>query len=270
MSSELDLTPVVQKKRWLIIIVPIIIVAVTIGTNAYLSNINRLRQDINVILSVPGSASQNNCTFDSSIPDINLKTNVSVFDQNNNLLGTDTLGNATANNGLFSTVTPQKNGCEIEVALYSDYLSHSVTGFKVKVGARPEINFPRPTPTADQKNAGIQKIELPFVISKNSPSGLWYPNDYSLFGPNIAWKYAPAGIKCEYGVSGCDAILVVTQYGCPSGLYGEDAEFDSSGTQIGYSNDSLGRTQPGIPARLLFNYNQAGVKKTQIVKIQCN
>ena len=104
-------------------------------------------------------------------------------------------------------------------------------------------------------------------LSTLAASAPWYPEGYFVATEGVAWKWTNAG-SCRYSSFGCWHMDVISQNGCPSGLYAAVNIVDSNGTVVGYTNDSL----PGLgamqKARLEFdnttNYNQA-----QFQEIKC-
>jgi hypothetical protein len=72
----------------------------------------------------------------------------------------------------------------------------------------------------------------------------WYPVGYNEWtgDNNIAWRWTDR--SCSYYVDYCWHVQVITNTGCPDGVYAEINIKDSAGNVIDYTNDSV----PSLPA----------------------
>ena len=123
-----------------------------------------------------------------------------------------------------------------------------------------------------EKLAAATAAEAGFKSAKDSLETLaasvpWYPDGYTEWSEdsNIAWKWIN-GRDCSY--SYCWHVGVVTNTGCPSGVYVEVNILDSGDNVIDYSNgtlSSLGPSQTGI-IEISNSYSATG----QISKISCH
>jgi hypothetical protein len=104
-------------------------------------------------------------------------------------------------------------------------------------------------------------------LSTLAASAPWYPDGYFVATEGVAWKWTTAG-SCRYSSFGCWHMDVISQNGCPSGLYAAVNIVDSNGTVVGYTNDSL----PGLgamqKARLEFD-NTTDYNQAQFQEIKC-
>jgi hypothetical protein len=98
----------------------------------------------------------------------------------------------------------------------------------------------------------------------------WYPDGFSEWpdDSNIAWKWVNGG-TCSLG-DWCWHIKVITQTGCPNGIYAELNELDSAGNVIDYSNDTIPRLGPLSTAILEFSTFNTNADKGQMATITCH
>jgi hypothetical protein len=89
--------------------------------------------------------------------------------------------------------------------------------------------------------------------SIDSSSYDWIPGGFNQWSDNIAWRWAEKGeFKCKYGES-CWGMFVVSKEGCPNSLYAEINLYDSTGTNIGYTNESLSSLAPYEKGKMVFD-----------------
>lgn len=101
----------------------------------------------------------------------------------------------------------------------------------------------------------------------------WYPKGYKewIGDDNVAIKYTLAGgDPCGYSSCRYGKIYIVTQYGCPSGVYASANFSDSGGTVFDWDNDSLPSLGPGKRGLLEFKtYSSNRSGSYQVVEISC-
>jgi hypothetical protein len=106
------------------------------------------------------------------------------------------------------------------------------------------------------------------VVDSSVAEAAWYPAFFTPYDDSTAFRYAD---KSEYECTGgfhCAAIFVVARDGCES-LYAEIAVLDSSGTNIGFSNDTTTGLQPGQQAKLTFDILEDATAKIRLTTINC-
>lgn len=98
----------------------------------------------------------------------------------------------------------------------------------------------------------------------------WYPEGYSEWASDttLAWKWYK-GASCSSSFWSCWHIKVITQSGCPSGLYGEINIMDGGGTVIDYTNDLIGGTSPGDTVLLEFTSYNDYAETGRLTELNC-
>ena len=98
----------------------------------------------------------------------------------------------------------------------------------------------------------------------------WYPEGYNAWAGDdtLAWKWY-RGASCSISMGSCWHIKVITQTGCPSGLYAEINIMDGGGTVIDYSNDLLGGTRPDDTVMLEFTTFQDYAETGRLTELNC-
>lgn len=103
----------------------------------------------------------------------------------------------------------------------------------------------------------------------------WYPKGYTEWptDSNVAFVYATfeGGDPCGYSACSYGRVKVVSEFGCPSGLYAEMNFVDPSGTVRDWSNDSVPYLGPGEQALLTFtSYSYpGGAGQIRLVDLSC-
>ena len=113
-------------------------------------------------------------------------------------------------------------------------------------------------------------------IIKRSQSGVvraadrkpWYPKGYSQWsGQDLAYKYEKNGCDNNYGY--CWAYTVISQLGCPSGVYVEGNVLEND-IIVGYTNDSLGSLPSNTKAKMqLQQFGGSGSRSLQLTEMNC-
>jgi hypothetical protein len=97
----------------------------------------------------------------------------------------------------------------------------------------------------------------------------WYPKGWFEWDDgSVAYKWTH-GACDSYGASGCWTMRVISQNGCPDGLYVEINIENASGTVIDYSNDSLGSLSSGQQAALEFVTYEGAADTAQLTDVSC-
>lgn len=101
----------------------------------------------------------------------------------------------------------------------------------------------------------------------------WYPKGYNEWygDENIAIKYTLAGgSPCGYSACRYGKAYIVSEYGCPSGVYAAANFSDSGGTVYDWDNDTLPALGAGKRGLLEFvSYGNRGSGSYQVVEISC-
>ena len=92
----------------------------------------------------------------------------------------------------------------------------------------------------------------------------WFPAGYTEVQDGIAFKWITP--SCDYGK--CNQASLIIRDGCPSSLYVETTEFDSTQTQIGFSNDSVGAVAPMQKVKMTFHASDQ-TRTMQFAKVSC-
>lgn len=96
----------------------------------------------------------------------------------------------------------------------------------------------------------------------------WYPKGYEEIEDGLAVKFIRgAGSDC-YDCSYW-TVDVVSEYGCPSGLYIEMNIFDANDTVIDWTNDTVASLGPGQKARMQFVTYNDNSDSGQITEVNC-
>ena len=116
------------------------------------------------------------------------------------------------------------------------------------------------------------KLDQRLLNMKSFANNLpWYPKGFNEYAEDsqIAWRWAERGeYSCSYG-DYCWGIFITAREGCPSSLYAEITILDSSGTNIGYTNDTTSGLGAGQKAKLVFETFTSGAKTARLAEISC-
>ena len=113
--------------------------------------------------------------------------------------------------------------------------------------------------------SGIDRQQSSVVTAaENKP---WYPKGFDEWQTGVAFKHIPRGGDCY----GCYywAYDVVTEDGCPSGLYVEISITDSSDRAIDWTNDTLSSLKAGQKGRLVFRTYNDNANSFDVTEINC-
>jgi len=99
----------------------------------------------------------------------------------------------------------------------------------------------------------------------------WWPSDLlGHEGDLTAWRWLKKSeFDCTYSDVSCWGMKVITRDGCPSSLYVELSILDSSGTAIGYTNDTVGSVAARQEAKLVFDTFEEDAEKARLAEISC-
>lgn len=145
-----------------------------------------------------------------------------------------------------------------KVALWSLLPAAAVlafVGFKLSPSPKPAASAPAYTPPAQ-------------VVTHVSwvPAGFQESPD-----PTVAYRWAADGaFSCKSYDDVCNAIEVVSQYGCPGGVFVEMALTNSSGTLNGSSNEIGPAIGPGDHAIITVGFIDPGAAtQTRLTQVSC-
>jgi hypothetical protein len=98
----------------------------------------------------------------------------------------------------------------------------------------------------------------------------WYPDGFNEWSDDssIAWKWVDGG-GCNLG-DWCWHIKVITEGGCPNGVYAEMNILDSADNVVDYSNDTVPSLAAGSTALLEFATYNSTHAAGQMVTITCH
>lgn len=96
----------------------------------------------------------------------------------------------------------------------------------------------------------------------------WYPKGYREFkSSGIAYAALDVGkFSCSFGK--CIEYYFITKTSCPN-FYVEVTAFDSSGTNIGWTNDTAKNVQAGVKVKLHFDIFEDAATNAEISDISC-
>ena len=101
-------------------------------------------------------------------------------------------------------------------------------------------------------------------VAENVP---WYPKGFRIYEPGLAIKWTDE--SCDISSGYCWTLRVISQDGCPGGLYAE-INILQNDVVTGYSNDLLGSLPAEKVAVLEFqDFGGSGQKAAQITQISC-
>ena len=92
----------------------------------------------------------------------------------------------------------------------------------------------------------------------------WYPDGFTEFDANIAYKYNKGG--CDY--FRCHNVSVISRTAC-SLMYAEMTLLDSSGANVGFSNDTASSVQPNQIVKLRFDVIEDSASQGQLTQVTC-
>ncbi len=99
---------------------------------------------------------------------------------------------------------------------------------------------------------------------KNLP---WYPEGFESYDSNTAYRFQDKGeFRCDY--FSCWGMEFVSKVSCSS-FYVEITILDSSGANIGYSNDSASGVQPNQKVKMKFDAVEDAAQTARLAKVSC-
>jgi hypothetical protein len=98
----------------------------------------------------------------------------------------------------------------------------------------------------------------------------WYPKGFVSYDSNTAYRFLEYGkdYRCTYSSAYCWGVEMLTKLGCSS-LYAEMTILDSSGRNIGFTNDSANGVRPNEKVILIFNSFEDGADQGRLELISC-
>lgn len=117
------------------------------------------------------------------------------------------------------------------------------------------------------ESTGANLFDTSGTGSAGTPA--WVPAGFQLIGPGVAGQIADHRIDC----SGCGGLTwdVVSEAGCPGGLYVEANFIDGNGVVVDWSNDSiptLGAMEHALVE--IYTYNETPNLSVKITKVNCH
>lgn len=97
----------------------------------------------------------------------------------------------------------------------------------------------------------------------------WIPAGYTAWDDNVAWKWADdSTFQCGSYDEACNAVDLVTHYGCPNGIFVEMAAVDDSGVVRDKGNEITAAVPAGSQARAVVGL-PGEFSKSQLSQISC-
>lgn len=128
------------------------------------------------------------------------------------------------------------------------------------------------TTTINAANTISAEVDTPHVVkttvAKVPTAASWHPADMKE-RDDLAWKWSHNEVKCESFYAGCWGITIVTQYGCPSGVYVELGILDSSGAIVGKANTITAGLGPGDTAKAAIGTTDDSARQAKLTQLQC-
>jgi hypothetical protein len=111
----------------------------------------------------------------------------------------------------------------------------------------------------------LQKLDSEFKrITILAGSVPWYPEGFNEFDANTAYKYNKG--SCDY--FDCYNVSIVTKTGC-SQIYAEMTLMDSSGANVGYTNDTSSAVQPLQVVKMRFDVIEESADTGRLTEVSC-
>jgi hypothetical protein len=97
----------------------------------------------------------------------------------------------------------------------------------------------------------------------------WVPAGYTAWDDNVAWKWADnSTFECASYDSACNAVDLVTHYGCPNGIFVELAAVDDSGVVRDKGNQITAAVPAGTQARAVVGL-PGEYQQSQLSQLSC-
>ena len=114
------------------------------------------------------------------------------------------------------------------------------------------------------KSSATRNSPIPTVVSAH-----WQPTGFLLTqDANVAYKWDKS-TTCAEGDS-CALLDVITHKGCPNNFYIEVQRFNSSNTEIDWSNALRSSVAPEEKATLEFDFTNSNVGRVEISRMNCS
>lgn len=118
--------------------------------------------------------------------------------------------------------------------------------------------------------AKVAAAQPPKAVTQSSSGGYHtYRASAGLSGTTeVQWRWLQRSeYSCEYGT--CFGMEVIAVEGCDSSLYVELALEDENDINIGMTNDTTGKVEPGQKARLIFNILDEDIDSAGLSEMSC-
>lgn len=97
----------------------------------------------------------------------------------------------------------------------------------------------------------------------------WIPTGYTQWDDNVAWKWADnSTFECASYDDACNAVDLVSHYGCPNGIFVEIAAVDDSGVVRDKGNEITAAVPVGVQARAVVGL-PGEFSQSQVSQISC-
>lgn len=180
--------------------------------------------------------------------------------------------------GTVKKVTNSENN-RVEYPIYKKKSFYLVVGVVILFGLylignsdlSSDSGIGKGTTNASKKNPLAYDYEnAPTTMpSIDSSSYDWIPSGFNQWSAELAWRWAKKGeYNCSYG-DGCVAMYVVSRNGCPTSVYAEINLYDSVGTNVGYTNETLSSLAPLEKGRMIFEFFEEDAEGAQPSEIKC-
>lgn len=100
----------------------------------------------------------------------------------------------------------------------------------------------------------------------------WYPSNFRAWADDdtVAWRWLQDGeFNCESSDSSCWGVEVLSQFGCPDGIYAELSIVDEFGSAIAWTNDALGALAMEQKGKLIFETFEVNAQAATLSELHC-
>jgi hypothetical protein len=121
---------------------------------------------------------------------------------------------------------------------------------------------------AGETNRLDQRLETIDLRSRNVP---WYPRGFDSYDSDSAYRFLSGKkgeYRCTYSGAYCWGIEFVSRTGCDN-LYVELTILDSTGRNIGFTNDTTSGVRAGERVVLIFDTFDSAADKARIAEVSC-
>lgn len=168
------------------------------------------------------------------------------------------------NSGEFPPPAPKPNssgkGKKIAIWVVGVFIGLSVLG---AVFGDPETSITAPSSASSESTLRLSSSSSSSIVLD------WFPSGYTEIDDGVAMRWMKSNeYECSSISDGCWGIMVVARDGCGS-LYVELALLDSSGVNVGMTNDIASGVSAGGKARMIFEDYGNGASKARVADVSC-